>query len=90
MDSTVAHGILFEYVTFDEGYGSKPEFLRELTLRKQKYVGEVPKSFSVWEKAPPVASAVSQTRAGPSATDAAADSGESKEAVGGGRWSWRG
>ena len=30
-----------EWITFDEGYCSKPEFLRELSNRNQKYTGEV-------------------------------------------------
>ena len=42
----VANGLSFESLTFDEGYGSKPEFLRELSSRNQMYVGEVPRSFA--------------------------------------------
>jgi len=42
----VANGLSFESLTFDEGYGSKPEFLRELSSRDQMYVGEVPRSFA--------------------------------------------
>jgi len=41
-------------VTFDEGYGSKPEFLRELSARDQKLVGEVPRNFMGWIKPPRV------------------------------------
>ena len=29
VDRAVANGIRFEWLTFDEGYGGKPEFLRE-------------------------------------------------------------
>ena len=41
-------------MTFDEGYGSKPEFLRELSARHQKFVGEVPRNFMGWIRAPRV------------------------------------
>lgn len=36
----------FDWLTFDEWYGGKPMFLRILDLAGQRYVGEVPKSFS--------------------------------------------
>lgn len=49
------NGLGFEWLTFDEGYGSKPEFLRELTRRNQKYVGEVPRSFAARLDPPRVA-----------------------------------
>ena len=35
-------------------YGSKPEFLRELSGRPQRFVGEVPRNFRGWTKAPRV------------------------------------
>jgi SRSO17 transposase len=50
----VDNGLVFEWITFDEGYGSKPEFLRELSSRGQKYVGEVPRSFAAWLDPPRV------------------------------------
>ena len=50
----VDNGLVFEWITFDEGYGSKPEFLRELSSRNQKYVGEVPRSFAAWLDPPRV------------------------------------
>ena len=53
-DRAVANGVRFDGLTFDEGYGSKPDFLRGLNERKQKYVGEVPKSFTGWLKPPRV------------------------------------
>jgi len=53
-DRAAANGIEFEWTTFDEGYGGKPEFLRELSARGQKYVGEVPRSFTGWLKPPRV------------------------------------
>ena len=33
-DRATNNGIVFEWITFDEGYGSKPEFLRQLDARK--------------------------------------------------------
>jgi SRSO17 transposase len=44
----------FEWATFDEGYGGKPEFLRELTARRQEFVGEVPRNFMGWLDEPQV------------------------------------
>ncbi len=38
----------FRYLTFDEGYGGKPEFLRQLDARGQAYVAEVPRTFTGW------------------------------------------
>jgi SRSO17 transposase len=53
-DRAVANGVYFDWLTFDEGYGSKPEFLRELSARKQSYVAEVPRSLTGWLKPPRV------------------------------------
>jgi SRSO17 transposase len=53
-DRAVGQGIRFDWLTFDEGYGSKPEFLRELTARQQKYVAEVPRSLTGWLERPRV------------------------------------
>jgi SRSO17 transposase len=47
-DRAHANGVRFAYVTFDEWYGAKPEFLRGLDQRQQKYVGEVHKHFVAW------------------------------------------
>jgi SRSO17 transposase len=47
-DRAVANGMRFDWLTFDEGYGSKPEFLRELTTRGQHWVAEVPKNVHGW------------------------------------------
>ena len=41
------NGIQFDWLTFDEGYGSKVPFLHLLHLFNQKFVAEVPVSFSV-------------------------------------------
>jgi SRSO17 transposase len=51
-DRAVANGLRFDWLTFDEGYGSKPELLRELSTRPQRYVAEVPRSLRAWLKAP--------------------------------------
>lgn len=46
------NGVRMSWLTFDEGYGSKPWFLRELDAMGQRFVGEVPKSFRVWTREP--------------------------------------
>lgn len=53
-DRARANGVEFEWVTFDEWYGGKPQFLRGLDQRKQKYVGEVHKHFYAWIDPPRV------------------------------------
>lgn len=53
-DRAVANGVSFDWLTFDEGYGGKPDFLRGLDTRRQQFVGEVPRSFTGWLKAPRV------------------------------------
>ena len=53
-DRARANGVSFRYLVFDEGYGSKPEFLRELEAREQRYVAEVPRTFTGWLEAPQV------------------------------------
>jgi len=53
-DHAVVNGLHFDWLTFDEGYGGKPELLRELSGRDQKFVGEVPRNFMGWIKAPRV------------------------------------
>ena len=40
-------GITFDWLTFDEGYGSKVPFLHLLSQLNQQFVAEVPVSFSV-------------------------------------------
>ncbi len=51
-DHALRNGLHFDWMTFDEGYGSKPDFLRGLSARDQKFVGEVPRSFTGWLKPP--------------------------------------
>jgi SRSO17 transposase len=48
------NGLRFAWLTFDEGYGGKPPFLRGLDELGQNYVGEVPASFTAWTKPPAV------------------------------------
>jgi SRSO17 transposase len=50
----VANGVRFAWLTFDEGYGGKGPFLRELETLGQSYVAEVPVSFPVWTRRPAV------------------------------------
>jgi SRSO17 transposase len=53
-DRAVTDGLRFAWLTFDEWYGSKPAFLRALDAREQKFVAEVPKSFTAWPQPPRV------------------------------------
>jgi SRSO17 transposase len=53
-DRAIAKGLRFDWLTFDEGYGGKPAFLREVAARQQKYVAEVPRSCMGWLKPPRV------------------------------------
>ena len=49
-----ANGVRFEWLTFDEGYGGKPPFLRELETMGQNYVAEIPSDTVGWTKPPEV------------------------------------
>ncbi len=51
-DRAVANGVRFDWLTFDEWYGGKPEFLFQLEQRGQNYVCEVPKNFMCWPAMP--------------------------------------
>lgn len=53
-DRARANGIHFEWLTFDEWYGSKPPFLRAVDGRGQKFVAEVHKDFTAWTQRPRV------------------------------------
>lgn len=48
----VSNGVRFTWLTFDEGYGGKPPFLRALDACGQNYVAEIPATFVGWT-APP-------------------------------------
>jgi SRSO17 transposase len=52
LDRVRAQGLHFDWLTFDEGYGDKPGYLRGLGERQQRYVGEVPKSFRCFASRP--------------------------------------
>jgi SRSO17 transposase len=41
------HGITFDWLTFDEGYGAQVPLLRVLNLAGRRFVAEVPRSFAV-------------------------------------------
>ena len=41
-----ARGVRFDWLVFDEGYGSKVPFLSVLSLVNQRFVGEVPVNFA--------------------------------------------
>lgn len=47
-DRARANGLKFDWLTFDEWYGSKPPFLRALDVRRQKFIGEMHKDFVGW------------------------------------------
>ena len=55
-DRALSNGVSFDWLTFDEHYGGKPEFLRELDNRQQPYVAEVPKNIVGWLTKPQVTS----------------------------------
>jgi SRSO17 transposase len=48
------NGIHFDWLTFDEWYGAKPQLLRALDAEEQKFVAEVPKNFRGWLDPPEV------------------------------------
>jgi len=52
LDRATAAGVGLDWLTFDEYYGSKPEFLNELDRRPGYYIGEVPCSFSCLTRMP--------------------------------------
>jgi len=46
LDRAQANGLGFDWLTFDEDYGKRPGFIAGLDQRQQRFVGEVPRSFS--------------------------------------------
>ena len=52
IERAIANGVRFDWLTFDEWYGGKPEFLFNLEERGMNYVCEVPKSFRCWPSLP--------------------------------------
>ncbi len=53
-DRSRENGVLFDWLSFDEGYGGKPLFLQGLDGRGQPFVGEVPVTFTGWIHPPRV------------------------------------
>jgi SRSO17 transposase len=53
-DRARGNGMVFDWLTFDEGYGGKPEFLREVAGRDQAFLAEVPTTFTGWIREPRV------------------------------------
>jgi SRSO17 transposase len=53
-DRARAHGVRFDWLTFDEWYGTKPEFLRALDRRGQNFVAEVHQGVVAWIEPPAV------------------------------------
>lgn len=52
-DRARINGVTFEWLTFDEGYGKSVGFLAALRARQQKFVAEVPVTFTGWIQEPP-------------------------------------
>jgi SRSO17 transposase len=52
VERAVANGVRFDWLVFDEGYGGKPEFLRQLEERGIHYVAEVPRNLRCWPTLP--------------------------------------
>ena len=46
LDRLRAHGIVLDWLTFDEEYGKSPGMIAGLDQRQQRFVGEVPRTFS--------------------------------------------
>ena len=46
IDRAASNGVKCDWLTFDEGYGMCPGFLRGLDERQARFVGEVPRIFS--------------------------------------------
>ena len=41
----LANGLTLDWLTFDEYYGGKPEFLEDLDAKGRRFIGEIPKNF---------------------------------------------
>jgi SRSO17 transposase len=48
----LANGFTLNWLTFDEYYGSKPEFLEDLDGKGLHYIGEIPRNFRCLTKRP--------------------------------------
>jgi SRSO17 transposase len=47
-----ANGIALDWLTFDEDYGGRPDFVRGLDERRLRFVGEVPRSLACFVRRP--------------------------------------
>ena len=65
LDAALARGVRASWITFDEGYGNSPEFLRQVDQRGLRYVAEVPKSYVGWTRFPELATPRRRGRARP-------------------------
>jgi SRSO17 transposase len=54
VERALGNGVRFAWLTFDEGYGGKPPFLRALDGLGQNYVAELPSDFVGWTRPPEV------------------------------------
>ena len=52
IERAVSNGVRFDWLTFDEWYGGKPDFLFQLEDRGMNYVCEVPANFMCWPTPP--------------------------------------
>jgi SRSO17 transposase len=48
LDRAMASGVVFGWITADEWYAEKPDFLAGLEARQLRYVVEIPRNFSGW------------------------------------------
>lgn len=48
LDRAAADGVQFRWITADEWYAEKPEFVRGLEQRQQRFVLEIPRNLAVW------------------------------------------
>lgn len=48
LDRAIAAGVRFSWITADEWYAQKPEFVRGLEERRQRFVLEIPRNLPLW------------------------------------------
>lgn len=56
LDRARGNGVVFDWLVFDEWYGSKPPFLRALDDRRQRFVAEIHKDVVGWLDPPQITS----------------------------------
>jgi SRSO17 transposase len=56
LDRARANGVVLDWLTFDEWYGSKPSFLRGLDERGQRFIGEIHQDVVGWIDLPRITS----------------------------------